>query len=111
MTAARGKKGGEEPPEGPPGRLAEGPPSYQGSDYSFTLQGVFDLKGSVAKLEEAVDHLEESVSDQKGELKTIQRMLWVATGVFLAISTAAGIFGTKIWDMMVRINAYMQTHP
>ncbi len=96
----------------PPTQFAETtPPNYPSVDHSFTVQGIFDLKGSVSKLEQTVVHLQDAVSELKSELKTVQKLVWIATGAFLVVSVLAGTFGVKMWDMMVRINAYMQAHP
>lgn len=74
------------------------PPSYPSTDHSFTVQGVFEIKASVAALDERVKHLKESMDEARNDLKSVQRTLWVASGVVLAVSTIGGFFLNKIWD-------------
>ena len=86
------------------------PPNYPLMDFSFTVQGIFELKGSVSKLEQSVLHLKESVDDQKKDIRAVQRTLWIATGAFLVISAAAGFLGNKVWDTMMRVTDFLN-HP
>lgn len=84
----------------PPSLPETTPGPYPGSDYSFTLQGVFELKGSVSKLEGTVEHLTAAVEEQKTTLNGVQRLLWIATGAVIVASAITGFFLSKAWDML-----------
>ena len=61
------------------------PPEYPGSEYSFVLQTVFDLKGSLGELQGAVTALKETVTGQGKTLNWIKYILSVAIGALLVI--------------------------
>jgi hypothetical protein len=87
------------------------PPSYPGTDYSFTLQAVYDLKGAMSRLEHTVQQLDRSLSELKTDVRGVQRTLWLATGGVAIIVAVLGFFGNRFWDTMMQMRDYISRHP
>jgi hypothetical protein len=101
----------DERPAAPPTDFPETTPqTYPSMGYDFVLQGVFDLKGSVSKLEKAVELLESSVSEQKKEIQSVKRTLQLATGAFVVLSALATFFGNRLWDTLMDVTELLR-HP
>jgi hypothetical protein len=111
----RSKRGDQRPATTPQEFPETTPPTYPGTEYSFVLQGVFELKASLAKLEQAVAHLQNSLGEHKQDLKTLNRTVWVATGVVLTISAIGSvvlvIFGRQLWDVLSQIGELLRHAP
>jgi hypothetical protein len=87
-----------------PKRFAETtPPIYPSSDYSFVLQGIFDLKGSVAKLEQAVGTLTEQQKEQGKKLDGISHKIYAAIVVLVLVGTIIGFFAKFTNDWLLRL--------
>lgn len=91
------------------------PPSYPGTDFSFTLQAVYDLKGTVSRLEQAIANLQASIADQRIDIKSLQRTIHIATGFFLALSVLGSallaIYGRQLWDTLADISELIRHAP
>jgi hypothetical protein len=106
----RQSEGGDQPPT--PKQFPDTtPPPYPSADHSWTVQGIYDLKGSVSKLEQAFQDLKESIGKQEKILSGIQKAIWAAGGALVIISLLAGIFGKSIWDTMMEVQEFIRHHP
>lgn len=79
------------------------PPAYPSNDFSWPVQGIYELKGSVSKLEAIVQELKECVGRQRDELKTIHRTLNIATGAVIAVGAILSFFLAKAWDTLTKL--------
>ena len=57
-----------------------------GSDYSFTLQAVMELRESTGSLKNSVDTLSKQVEQQQRDIRWMTRVLWMAGGALLVLS-------------------------
>lgn len=77
------------------------PPSYVGSDYSFTLQTVLDLKGSVGRLSQAVETLIDTSKDQGRKIDRISHIIYAAGAVVTLLGIVAGFLLNKLADVLI----------
>jgi hypothetical protein len=59
------------------------PTTYPGSEYSFVLQGVFDIQKSIGKLEQAVQTLTEQQKGQGEKLDKLSHKFTAAIAIVL----------------------------
>src|SRR5208337_3236290 len=90
-----------ERPEGstPPDFAETTPSRYPMPDYSFTLQAVIELKGSVGELKEAVRRLQGDSQSQGTKLDSISHRIYAASAIILLLLGAIGWVLDKIWDV------------
>jgi hypothetical protein len=76
----------ESGPPTTPQRYPETTPiSYPGSDYSFLLQGIFDIQKSIGKLEQAVQTLTDQQKEQGKKLDGLSHKIYAAVVVLVLI--------------------------
>ncbi|PYX63012.1 MAG: hypothetical protein DMG78_32420 [Acidobacteria bacterium] len=79
----------------PPKLPETNPPSFPGSDYSFTLQAVFEMQGTLGKLTQAVENL------------TVSKVIYAAGAVLTVLGIIGGWLIGKIWELLI---PYLQAH-
>lgn len=79
------------------------PPNYPSQDHSFTVQGIFDLKGTVSGLEQQVIGLKSDVAELKTDLRSVQRTLYMATGGAVVIAAIGGFLLSQVWDTLMEL--------
>ena len=79
------------------------PPPIPMMDYSFTVQMIMELKGSVGELKEAVTTLKTSVEKQGTTLEKVNLKIAFATGAILVIGLIFGWFFNKKFDDLVTL--------
>jgi hypothetical protein len=67
-----------------PEQFAETLPPEVAQGHSFSVQAIFELQRAFGRVEKAIEGLEAKVEAQGKTLRTIERLVWIATGVFLA---------------------------
>ncbi len=98
MTSREQREGGQSPPQRP----AEGAPSsYPGSDYSFTLQAVFEMKGTLGELTQAIRSLTEQVKDNDTKLDKISHRVYAAAAVVTVLTAISAFVLSRIWEFVV----------
>jgi hypothetical protein len=88
-----------------PEQFAETLPPEVAPTHSFSIQAIFELQRAFGKVEQSVTSLEKRVEDQGKTLKTIERLIFVATGAFLVISTLIGLAIKYGLDMLTQLLA------
>jgi hypothetical protein len=75
------------------------PPTYPGSDYSFILQGVFEIQKSMGKMEQAVQTLSDQQKEQGKKLDALSHKIYAAIAVMLFIGGVMTFFSkfTNDW--------------
>ena len=57
----------------------------------------------MAGLTQSVEHLKDAIKDQRDDLRTVQKILWTATGALLVVATVGGFLINKMWDTLVEL--------
>lgn len=99
-----------------PKRFAETtPPAYPGSDYSFILQGVFDIQKSMGRLEHAVETLKEMQKTQGEKLDGVAADVHTGKVALRVIGVlVVGVGGflawllSRAWDVILK--SYIPGH-
>jgi hypothetical protein len=102
--------------EGPPKNLAETtPPTYPGSEYSFVLQGVFEIQKGMGRLEHAVETLKEMQKEQGSKIAAGSRDIHTGKVALRVIGVfVVGVGGflawllSKAWDVILK--SYIPGH-
>lgn len=90
---ASSSRGGSTAPEEPPTQFASTPPpQIPMADYSFTLQAVMDLKGTVSSLATKVDRLIADVGEQGNKIDTVRHQISFVKGAMWVIGGLIGLF-------------------
>jgi hypothetical protein len=80
----------DQPKTSPPEHFAETLPPDLAAGHSFSIQAIFELQRSFGKVEGALQALETKVADQGKTLKSVERILWIATGVVIVAGALGG---------------------
>jgi hypothetical protein len=83
-----------------PKRFAETtPPVYPSLDYSFVLQGVFDIQKNIGKLEQAVQNLTDQQKEHSKKLDALSHKIYAAIAVILFVGAVLTFFSkfTNDW--------------
>lgn len=72
-------------------------------DHSFTLQAIMEVQRSIGELTGSVNHLKESVDGHGDSLKSLQRVVWIATGGFIVGSAVLAFVLDKLWDRVMTV--------
>ena len=98
MTAKEEKERGREtiPP-----KMAEVTPTvYPGSDYNFTLQCVFEMKGTLGELKTAIEHLTEQSRESGKKLNHISHVVYAVGAVVTVLGAIAGVILREAWVLI-----------
>jgi len=98
------ERGGRE--TAPPKLPETNPPSYAGSDYSFTLQAVMEMQKTIGQLTQAVTTLTDQQKSQATKLDKISHQVYAALVVILLIGALLTFFAKTANDLLThRIEA------
>ena len=85
---------------GPPESFGETTPQFPGQNYDFTLQAVYDMKGTVHELKNGIATLTEQVRDNDKKLDRIARVIYGAGAVLAVLGAIGGIVLRGAWDII-----------
>jgi uncharacterized membrane protein len=94
----------ENDPEVTPKRFAETtPPVYPGNEYSFVLQGVFEIQKGMGRLEQAVETLKDEQKEQRKKLDALSHKVTAAIAVIVFIGAVLTFFSKFTNDWLFRL--------
>jgi|SRR5665213_726054 len=76
------------------------PKTFPGSDYSFTLQAVFEMQGRLGRLEQAIETLTEQQRDNNKKIEHFGKVIYAATAIVVFFGPLAGVIISKVWDLV-----------
>lgn len=79
------------------------PTVYPGSDYSFILQGVFDIQKSIGKLEQAVQTITDQQREQGKKLDALSHKVYAAISVIVFIGAVLTFFSKVTNDWLFHL--------
>jgi hypothetical protein len=98
--------------EGPPQEFGKTtPPIYQGADYSFTLQAVFEIQKAVGKLTEAVENLKSEAKQQGEKLDAVRNDVHAAKAVIRVVGAALILFFGFLGWVIYEALPLLRPHP
>jgi xanthine/uracil/vitamin C permease (AzgA family) len=84
-----------------PTKLPETTPlSFPGSDYSFTLQAVFEMKGTLHELKKAIEILTQQSKENHDKLSKMSHLIYAVSAVVTVIGFIAGYVIKALWDLI-----------
>jgi hypothetical protein len=102
MTAREDRERGKETTT--PGRLPDTTPEvYPGKIYDFTLQAVYDMKGTLGELKKGIETLTEQVKDNDKKLDRIALVVYAASAVAAILCTIGGVILKAAWEIIAPI--------
>jgi len=93
--------------DAPPKLPETNPPSFPGSDYSFTLQAVFEMQGTLGKLTQAVENLTEKTKGHSEKLDHVSKVIYATGAVLTVLGIIGGWLIGKVWELLI---PYLQAH-
>ena len=76
------------------------PSAYPGSDYSFTLQAVFEMKGTLGELKKAIETLTEQSRSNHDKLNKMSHVIYAVSAVVTVLGVLAGYVIKGLWDLI-----------
>jgi hypothetical protein len=76
------------------------PPSFPGSDYSFTLQAVFEMKGTLGELKKGIETLTEQTRANSGKINHMSHVIYAVGAVVTVVGAIAGFVIKALWDLI-----------
>jgi hypothetical protein len=94
-----------------PSRLPDvKPPVYQGQNYDFTLQAVFEMQGKLGELTQAIKTLTEDSREHGRELKHIGKVMYAA-GVLIPVISVIGMWVLgRLWEFVIAPALKLPSH-
>jgi hypothetical protein len=84
-----------------PPKMAEVTPSvYPGSDYSFTLQAVYEMKGTLGELKHAIETLTVQSREDSKKLNHISHVVYAVGAVVTVLGAIAGVILREAWVLI-----------
>jgi hypothetical protein len=91
-----------------PQRMAEtNPPAVPTSDYSFTLQAVFEMQKTVGQLMQGVETLTHESRENSKKLNHISHVVYAVGAVVTVIGGIAGFVLRGVWEVVAPL---LQSH-
>lgn len=101
MTAREDRERGKETS---PGRLPDTTPEvFPGKTYDFTLQAVYEMKGTLGELKKGIENLTEQVKENDKKLDHIALVVYAAGAVIAILGTIGGFILRGAWDIIAPI--------
>jgi hypothetical protein len=76
------------------------PTAFPGSDYSFTLQAVFEMQGRLGRLEQAVETLTDQQKDNNTKIQHMEKVIYAATVIVIFVGPLIGVIISKVWELI-----------
>ena len=90
--------------EGPPQEFgATTPQTFPGQNYDFTLQAVYEMKGTLGELKKGIETLTEQVKENDKKLDRIALVVYAASAVVAILGTIGGFVLRGAWDIIAPI--------
>jgi hypothetical protein len=84
-----------------PPRLPDVQPQvYPGQNYDFTLQAVFEMKGTLGELKTAIEHLTEQSRESGKKLNHISHVVYAVGAVVTVLGAIAGVILREAWVLI-----------
>jgi hypothetical protein len=84
-----------------PGRLPDTTPdAFPGKSYDFTLQAVFEMKGTLGELTQAIKGLTEQARDNDKKLDHISHVVYAVGAVVTVLGAIAGVILREAWVLI-----------
>lgn len=91
-----------------PPRLPDVQPQvYPGQNYDFTLQAVFEMKGTMGELKHAIETLTTQSREDSKKLNHISHVVYAVGAVVTVLGTIGGIILREVW---VLIEPILKSH-
>jgi hypothetical protein len=101
VTPREGRDRGQ---EGPPQKFGEtNPQGFPGQNYDFTLQAVYEMKGTLGELKNGIATLTEQVKENDKKLDHIALVVYAAGIVVAILGTIGGFIIRGAWDIIAPI--------
>lgn len=88
---------------GPPQKFGETNPQFPGQNYDFTLQAVYEMKGTLGELKNAIASLTEQVKDNDKKLDRVALVIYAAGAVLAVFGAIGGFVLRGAWEIIAPI--------
>jgi hypothetical protein len=79
------------------------PTAYPGTDYSFTLQAVFEMQKTVGQLTQAIETLTHESRENTKKLSTVSHVIYAVGAVITVVGTILGLVLHGAWDIILPV--------
>jgi hypothetical protein len=87
-----------------PPRLPDTTPTvYPGQTYDFTMQMIFDMKGSLGELTQSIKTLTDESKENSKKLSHISHVVYAVGAVVTVLGTIAGVILREAWGLILPI--------
>jgi hypothetical protein len=76
------------------------PQNYPGSDFSFTLQAVFEMKGTLHELKKSIETLTEQSKESRDKLSKLSHTIYAVSAVVTVLGIIGGFVIKALWDLI-----------